>query len=176
MLNTVRFILVCVSLLAGLTPLASPPARAAAAPGFPFAGLSVSAGKEIKLTASNAGVYTFGTRYLPSPGLAQAVFVLRNMSALPLTLDRLQPTCHCTTAEVLGGSEVQAADHRVPVVPPGGSLKVRVTVILSGHAPGPLLKSVLIFVSGHSDPAARLDMSGTLLPERSVKTGNTLNN
>jgi hypothetical protein len=46
-------------------------------------------------------------------------------------------------------------------------------VILAGHSPGSLRKSVLVFVSGHSDPAAQLDISGFLkleMPEKIKKT------
>ena len=172
-LNICRSLLVYALLLAGISPLGSLPAWAGAAPGFPFVGLRVSAGKAITLTASNAGGYNFGTRSLPAPGLAQAEFELRNTADYPLTVDRLQPTCHCTTGVVMVGLEVLDASHPIPILPPGASLKVRVTVILAGHAPGPLRKSVLIFVTGHSDPVARLDISGTLLPETPVKTKKT---
>lgn len=176
MLNICRSLLTYVFLLAGTSLLVSLPARADPAPGFPFVGLRVSAGKAITLTASNAGVYKFGTRSLTAPGLAQAEFELRNTADYPLTVDRLQPTCHCTTGVVMVGSEVLDASHPIPILPPGASLKVRVTVILAGHAPGPLRKSVLIFVTGHSDPVARLDISGILLPETPVKTKNTAKN
>jgi len=76
----------------------------------------------------------------------------------------------------MAGLEVLDASHPIPILPPGASLKVRVTVILAGHAPGPLRKSVLIFVTGHSDPVARLDISGILLPETPVKTKKTAKN
>jgi hypothetical protein len=175
-LNMCRPLLVYALLLAGISPLVILPARSDAAPDFPFVGLSVSAGKAIILTASNTGVYKFGTRYLPSPGLAQAEFVLHNTANHSLTVDRLQPTCHCTTGDVMVGSEVLAADQPIPILPPGGSLKVRVTVILAGHTPGPLRKSVLVFVSGHSDPAAQLDISGLLLPETPEKIKKTAKN
>lgn len=173
MFNICRPLLVYALLLAGIFPLAILPAQADAEPGFPFVGLRVSAGKTTTLTAPNTGIYNFGTRYLPTPGLAQAEFVLRNTTDHPLTVDRLQPTCHCTTGEVMVGSEVLAADYPLPTLPPGGSMTVRVTVILPGHAPGPLRKSVLIFVSGHSDPAAQLDISGLLLLEVPEKTKQT---
>ena len=169
-LNICRPLLVYALLLAGISPLLSLSDRADAAQGFPFAGLHVSAGKAITLTASNTGAYNFGTRYLPAPGLVQTEFILRNTTSHSLTVDRIQPTCHCTTGEVMVGSEVLAADYPLPTLPPGRSMKVRVTVILAGHAPGPLLKSVLVFVSGHSDPAAQLDISGFLLPETPKKS------
>ncbi len=164
------FLLIVLCLAAGL------PARADSAPGFPFAGLAVTASKEIKVTEPNAAVFTFGKRRLPAPGTAQAVFSLRNTTANPLTVDRLQPTCRCTTAVVLMGTNTLPLDRPIPALPPGGSLSVRVTVVLSGHAPGPLVKSVLIFVHGHSGPAAKLDMSGFLLPEPAPKPSQAAKN
>lgn len=170
-----RFYLACLPLgfflLAAPWPSAALPVDSTlsreAAPGFPFAGLVVVPGKEIAPLASNAAEYIFGTRRLPDPGSAQATFTLRNTANRPLTIERLQPTCRCTTAEALSEAGVPV-DRAAITLPPGGRIQVRVTVILRVHAPGALVKSVLVFLAGHADPAARLDLSGTLLPEKTA--------
>ena len=131
----------------------------AAAPGVPFVGLRVAAGNGIRPLASNAAAFPFGVRSLPNPGSVQTVFTLTNETRQSITLERLQPTCRCTDAEAL-----PLAKELPTILPPGGSLNVRVTVRLAGHAPGALVKSVYVFAAGHSEPAARLDITGTLTP------------
>ncbi len=130
-----------------------------AAPGVPFVGLRVAPANGITPLASNAAGFPFGVRSLPGPGSVQAVFTLTNETCRPVTVDRLQPTCRCTDAQVL-----PPATQLPMMLLPGGSLNVRVTVRLAGHAPGTLTKSVYVFAAGRSDPAARLDISGTLTP------------
>ena len=152
-----RLLLICFFLLCFF--LACLPARPADAPDCTFAGVSVAAGKNITQSATNAAMYHFGSRSLPDPGSVQAVFILKNETRRPITLDRLQPTCHCTEAETVSPSD------GVPTLPPGGRLDIRVTVALAGHPPGALIKSVYVFVDGHPEPSARLDMAGTLLGE-----------
>ena len=139
--------------------LACLPARPADSPDCTFVGISVAAGKNITQSARNAAVFQFGSRSLPDPGMVQAVFTLKNETRRPIILDRLQPTCHCTEAEPVLPSE------GMPTLPPGGGLDIRVVVALAGHPTGALLKSVYVFVDGQAEPAARLDMAGTLLEE-----------
>lgn len=97
-------------------------------------------------------------------------FVLRNGSDHPLTLARLQPSCSCTSAAVTVGSATaysrQGAENvqTLPAIAPGQQFAVRVSVNPAHLAPGPIFKSVAIFVLGNPQPAISLEMTGALRP------------
>lgn len=126
----------------------------------PFAGLRVVPSAGIQSLAPNQVQHDFGpVGVLDTPRLEQN-FILHNGSATPLALDRLQPTCHCTTATVEGAS----GDAPLPTLAPGQQAVIHVAVSLAGLAPGPLLKSVLVFTKGDPRPAAVLTLIGQLKP------------
>ena len=131
-----------------------------ASPGVPFAGLSLQAQENISLLYVNQGGYGFGTANPLDTLQVTAVFHLKNETNKPITLSRLEPSCHCTTA-IVEGTPVGAA---LPAIAPGQAAAIRVTVNLAGHPAGNLEKTVTVYVAGHTQPAAVLAMEGVLTP------------
>ena len=126
----------------------------------PFAGLRVAPTAGVTAAAPNQGQHDFGTvSALDTPRIEQT-FTLSNSTPAPLVLDRFQPSCHCTTAAVEGAS----AEGALPTLAPGKTLAVHVTVNLTDLAPGPLLKTVLVYIKGNPQPAAVLSLTGELKP------------
>lgn len=97
-------------------------------------------------------------------------FSLRNDSPTPVTLTHLLPSCSCTTATVTVGaitaySREDAENLQIlPAIAPHQQFTVRVTINPAHLAPGQLIKSISLFVQGETQPAAILQMTGTLLP------------
>lgn len=145
----------------GLLP-ATAPGAATAFPSrkLPFAGLRVVQAENVQALAPNQAQRDFGAvSALDTPSIEQT-FTLNNSTATPLVLDRFQPSCHCTTAAVEGA----LAGAALPTLAPGQEVSVRVTVSLADLAPGPLLKSVMVFTKGSQLPAAALTLTGQLKP------------
>lgn len=131
-----------------------------ASPSIPFAGLSLQAGDGVSLLYVNQGGYSFGTANPLDTPQVSAVFHLKNDTDKPLTLSRLDPSCHCTTATVEGAP----AGAALPTIAPGKMAAIRVTVDLAGHPAGNLEKTVTVYVAGRTAPAAVLAMEGVLTP------------
>ena len=131
-----------------------------ASPGIPFAGLSLQVQDGVSLLYVNQGGYGFGTANPLDTPQVSAVFHLKNDTDKPLTLSRLDPSCHCTTATVEG----TPAGAALPTIAPGRTIAVRVTVDLAGHPAGNLEKTVTVYLAGHAQPAAVLAMEGVLTP------------
>ena len=126
----------------------------------PFAGLRVAPTAGVQTAAPNQGQHDFGTvSALDTPSIEQT-FLLSNSTPTPLVLDRFQPSCHCTTVTVEGTSTGAV----MPTLLPGKTLTVHVRVSLADLAPGPLLKTVLVYTRGDSQPAAVLTLTGELKP------------
>lgn len=126
----------------------------------PFAGLRVAPTAGVQTAAPNQGQHDFGTvSALNTPSIEQT-FRLSNSTPAPLVLDRFQPSCHCTTAAVEGTS----TNGVLPTLAPGKTLAVHVTVSLADLAPGPLLKTVLVYTRGNPQPAAVFTLTGELKP------------
>ena len=105
-------------------------------------------------------VYAAGSLGPQAAGPLEHTFVLANTTDTPLTLDHLEPSCACTTASVVGGTDGMAP----VVIAPRQTLSVRVSVDPLQLLPGLLHKSVWVFVQGQAAPAATLEMTGALLP------------
>ncbi|MGI4790083.1 MAG: DUF1573 domain-containing protein [Janthinobacterium lividum] len=131
-----------------------------ASPGIPFAGLSLQAQDGVSLLYVNQGGYGFGTANPLDTPQIKAVFHLKNDTDKPITLDRFQPSCHCTTAAVEGSP----AGAVLPTIAPGKQVTIRVIVDLAGQPAGNLEKTVTVYITGHSQPAAVLAMEGVLTP------------
>ncbi len=126
----------------------------------PFAGLRVAPTAGVQTAAPNQGQHDFGTvSALDTPSIEQT-FLLSNSTSAPLVLDWFQPSCHCTTVTVEGTSTGAV----MPTLLPGKTLAVHVTVSLADLAPGPLLKTVLVYIKGNPQPAAVLALTGELKP------------
>jgi len=104
-----------------------------------------------------------GSLGLQASGPLIHIFVLRNDTQVPLTLDHLQPSCPCTLAFVLA----EAGGTPPTAIRPGQTFSVQVSVNPQKLSPGLLHKSVWVFVKGQDAPAATLEMTGALLPSAS---------
>lgn len=138
-----------------------PNTRAAFRAGLvPFAGLRVAPAAGVQTAAPNQGQHDFGiVSALDTPSIEQT-FTLSNSTPAPLVLDRLQPSCHCTMATAEGTTVAGV----LPTLAPGKTLAVHVTVSLTDLAPGPLLKTVLVYTKGNPQPAAVFTLTGELKP------------
>ena len=85
-------------------------------------------------------------------------FTLSNDSNAAVTIERIVPSCGCTSAAVLDDPEPHAE------IPPHGTLRVTVTLESAQLLPGPFDKTVAVYVVGQKVPNAILEVKGTCLP------------
>lgn len=170
---------------AATIPTGSAPAGSSAAAAL---SLRVVAGMKVTEAAPGQGVCDLGAVSVLDASVVEQTFTLRNASAVPLSLVRLQASCGCLSAFVQpreeGGGKTAAAG-TASIVPPGGEAQVQVRIALHTLRPGPLAKAVLVYaapagtgqrlapgsVQGRilpgtmqEQPVARLEVRGTLLP------------
>lgn len=100
----------------------------------------------------------FGTISALLLGPITHFFTLRNSGPVSMTVTELRPACGCTSALARGKSTLPL------VLAPGQTATVRVTLDLAGQPPGPISKTVWVYVKGQNVPAATLTMIGTLVP------------
>ncbi len=102
--------------------------------------------------------YDFGSISTLQLAPISRIFTLRNSEPLSVTITELRSACGCTIA--------MAQRHvMLPIVmAPGQTATVRVIVDLAGLPPGPVSKSVWVYVKDQGAPAATLTMTGTLVP------------
>ncbi len=118
--------------------------------------LTVVTGSGTALTDETTARYDFGTRRMSDESPLGHTFTLRNDSAAPITVDRLQSSCGCTTAFL-------ADNHDLPLtIGPGGIVSVQVSVAPHRLSPGPIEKSVWVFTHGAADASLLLEITGTL--------------
>jgi Protein of unknown function (DUF1573) len=146
-------------------PFASASARADLPPGqMTFGGLVVSAGPQLRLTGRNQADYEFGRICPLDTDRVEHVFTLHNDGKEIVTIMQLQPSCHCTTVvvEPPADRKLLPSEDFLPEVPPGGDIKIKVTVQLARQVAGPLSHGVFVFVNGIAGPVARLHLTGEL--------------
>ena len=81
-------------------------------------------------------------------------FRVRNDGASPVTVQRLETSCGCTSA---------VADGNIPrVLSPGQDLAVHCTLNLNGLQPGIVLKTVGVYLEGAKSPSATLQFCGVI--------------
>jgi len=120
------------------------------------AGLTVVTGQGTTQGDATTARYDFGTRRMSDESPLKHTFTLRNEGTTPITVDRLQSSCGCTTAFLAG-------DQNLPLtVGPGGIIPVRVSIAPHRLAPGPTEKSVWVFTHGAADASVLLEITGTL--------------
>lgn len=126
--------------------------------GKPSQTLAVSSGPQGGHPADTAASHSVGIVSPLTTSRLDHTFVLTNSSPASVTLTDLRPSCGCTSA-LLGG---QAS---LPLtLLPGQHVSVQVAVDALHLAPGPLDKSVAVYVRGQPAPAAILCLVGTILP------------
>jgi len=118
--------------------------------------LSIVTGQGTMQADATTARYDFGTRRMSDESPLEHTFTLRNTGTAPVTVDRLQSSCGCTTAFLAG-------DQNLPLtVGPGGIIPVRVSIAPHRLAPGPMEKSVWVFTHGASDASVLLEVTGTM--------------
>lgn len=135
---------------------------------FPFAGLSLVPAPVLKQLANNEGEIEFGqVSALDAPQL-ERTFQLKNAGKAPVTIERLQTSCHCTSAFFETPTGSRASDigasktYTSQTLRPGQTATVRVRIDLAQLTAGSVVKSVFVYLKGNSQPAAFVTLSGEL--------------
>lgn len=142
--------------LAGLFLLPVCPVAADAPVAPPLLRLLAQADAKASTTATAR--FDFGRRSVLDTTPITHTFVLRSQSKGPLTIDRLQPSCRCTTALLEGNRGAPFT------LAPGQQISVRVLISPGDALPGFFEKEVYVFAAGDSVPTATLQIAGTLTP------------
>jgi hypothetical protein len=124
-----------------------------------IAPLIISAFIGVANTPESAYHYPFGSVNSAQSSPIEHVFTLRNTTDKAVTIEKIQPTCGCTTAVLGNGAKV---DLPAPLAP-GASVDVRVAIDPGHLSPGNVDKFVLVFVKEQPEPFATLSMTGTLI-------------
>lgn len=104
--------------------------------------------------------YDFGRRSVLDTSPITHTFILRSQAQGPVTVDRLQPSCRCTSAIMEG-----VKDETAPfTLSPGQQVAVRVVISPGDALPGPFEKEVYVFMEGESTPTITLQLAGILTP------------
>ena len=120
--------------------------------------LSVQTDEQSPAPPSETAQFHFGSRSVLDTSPITHTFVLRSSTGKSITIDRLQPSCRCTTAVVEG-----VKDEAPPfTLAPGQQARVRVIISPGDALPGPFEKEVYVFAAGDSVPTATLQMAGEL--------------
>lgn len=117
------------------------------------------AGNDTQLTDATTARYDFGTSRLSGDSPLEHTFTLRNDATVPITIDRLQSSCGCTTAFLND-------DQSLPLtVGPGGIVPVHVRIAPHRLAPGAVTKSVWVYTHGPAEASVLLEITGTMLDD-----------
>jgi hypothetical protein len=108
-------------------------------------------------TGPGLATFDFGEIRQIDSGPVEHTFTLRNANKIPVTIDRIQPSCGCTTAVIDDGSPMPAAK---TTIAPGGTVHVHVSIDRTHLIPGHNIKTVWVYVAGQASPAATLEMEG----------------
>lgn len=129
---------------------------AAAAPSGPAAPLAVLPGAGTVRVKPDAARWQFAPRPLSDQTPLTHTFLLRSRAESTLTIERVAASCECIHAEISESASLPAR------IAPGQTAPVRVTLTLGRLAPGPVSKSIWIYLRGGSPEGLRLEMRGTI--------------
>jgi len=115
-------------------------------------------------SAAVSNVFQFGTVSLLDMPYADHDFMYTNTGTTPVVIERLQPSCHCTSALIASDSSPDGA--ALPyTVAPGASVKVHASINLGMDPSGPVSRTVSVYLQGENEPAAIYTLSGTVEPD-----------
>ena len=123
---------------------------------LPCLALRADASSRLAVVPPDTACYDFGTRDCGDPAPLTHTFRLRNGGTGPVTILRVPTSCHCTEAAPEGKATLPLT------LAPGATLPLVVTVDPGRLGPGPMSKTVWVFVRGASTPALTLGVTGTL--------------
>lgn len=120
--------------------------------------LTVAAGPGTRLTDPATALYDFGARRLSDESPLVHTFVLQNGGGVPLTLDRTESSCGCTSAALGGGQALPVT------ISPHGVADLQVSVLRHRLLPGPMQKMVWVYghAAGGPTVSVLLEVMGTL--------------
>ncbi len=110
----------------------------------------------LMVTPPDTARYDFGTRTCGDSSPVTHIFRLRSSGPQALMVTRVPTSCHCTEAAPEGRTALPLT------LAPGATLPLVVTVDLDRFGPGPVSKTVWVYVRGTSKPALTLEVTGTL--------------
>src|SRR3569833_1849551 len=140
------------------------PAIAFAAPStFPLIVLPGGGTKTVKTRQATFDIGKVILESLKHPILRD--FIVCNNFAVPVQVTEIRPECECTSAQALDGSAPYS-------IVPSGRSTIRVTVDPALIGPGPLDKSVTIFVAGQEGPALTLHVTGSVVSAAAFEPSN----
>lgn len=121
--------------------------------------LAVMADGGTECPAPSLARYAFGQASALDVAPLEHTFVLRNDNSVPLTVERFQASCGCTSA-VVGGAGVT-----LPLtVAPHQVIRVHVSVDPAHLSAGVVSKDVWVYARGQAAPAITLEMNGVVQP------------
>jgi len=123
---------------------------------LPCLTLRADAPPRLTVVSPDSARYDFGTRSCGDPSPLTHTFRLHNTGTNPVTLLRAPTSCHCTVAAPEGANTLPLT------LAPGATLPLVVTVNPARFGPGPVSKTVWVFVRGASAPVLTLEVTGTL--------------
>ncbi len=123
-----------------------------------LSGLALRANSPARLmvVSPDTAHYDFGMRECGDSSPLTHTFRLRNSGTLPVTVVRVPTSCHCTEAVPEGGKTLPLT------LTPGATLPLVVTVDPNRFGPGPVSKTVWVYVRGEAAPNLTLEVTGTL--------------
>lgn len=143
-----------------------PPMDHEAHQAVPTSDLMVVGQNGVTTSGPNAARYDFGkVDPIVRPQL-EHTFTLRNQSAKPVVISRLQASCGCTGV-FLGDQNVRSGNAERTVAP-GEQLDVRLSVDVTRLRGGKLHKPVWVYLQDGAMPAVTLEMAADLLEVVSV--------
>jgi hypothetical protein len=131
--------------------------------------LTLIATPGVTLTASNRGSHDFGQVSLLDQTEITQTFILRNEERTPITIERVKGSCSCTSTVVQRrGKEGSVTGTTAPgttpaTLAPGDEVSVRAVLDLEPLPPGPVRKTVSVYVQGQRDPTVVAEIRGSLL-------------
>ncbi len=130
--------------------------RASAAP--PSA-LSVVPHAGTVIASASTAYWQFAPRSESDETPLTHTFLVRNNTKTTLTVERVAVSCDCVQTQI---SESRSLPVRIA---PGQTVPVQVTLNLRRLVPGPVSKSVWIYLHGGGDDGLRLEIRGTVRDE-----------
>ena len=107
----------------------------------------------------DAARWQFAPRSLSDDLPLTHMFLLRNSTKTPLTIERVAVSCDCVQVLV-------AETRSLPVrIAPGQTVPVQVTLNPRRLVPGPVSKSAWVYLRGGGNNGLRLEMRGTVRDE-----------
>jgi len=118
--------------------------------------------------------FDFGTIDAFTAGAIEHVFTLRNAGTAPISVERVQASCGCTSAVLQGAADAktETAAHLPRTLAPGETVTVRAALNPRALSPGTQHKTVWIYTTGNAAPAVTLELNGVLPPVVRYSTDN----